>query len=424
MGGCGHGTGDMNPRKGLYSLKITTVILSLILFLLIINVTIPQEQVVGRQTIQDNVKGRPWMAFFLITLGFSHVPTSPLFLFLLGCFFLQLLAFLIRFISTTWKRVRMTPERWEAWRSIDMRDHDGKRLTAELVRKGFREKPLVAGTIWFVRNRISPLGFLLFHVSFFFLLTGGVLIHYTRYHATVELMQNRPVTFAAREWIDIHRKPLLSPPDQVFTVTLDSVEAKKIKDEPIRLDTELTFSLWGGSIVKMASVNCPGDFLGFSFYPQTLFDAYVFKIFNAQDYLVDTFGIQIKGEDVILPPVILMDGFSLLLDPGRDPLARVEGPGFSKTIPLEPGNAVQTPVFTLLVADRVPWVSFQVIYERGGVILITGFMLAITGLIFRFFFPRQDLVLTSGMLYFRGDYFPQHLRENLEELRKDHHDTP
>ena len=127
----------------------------------------------------------------LVDLGFGNMSTSPVFLAALTLFFLNLALVMAARLGPTWHRISPRPRSekgLQAWarlqESLSASLPEGWE-TAELVRtlRGFGYLVRRPGerTFWAVKHRSAPLGFLLFHLSFFLLCAGGVLIYYTRF---------------------------------------------------------------------------------------------------------------------------------------------------------------------------------------------------------------------------------------------------
>jgi hypothetical protein len=407
--------------RGFRSLKTTAVLLALLLLLLLLNVLLPQERVVGRETVAAITARGGIGAFLFKTLGLAHIPTSPPFLVTLALFFLQLLAVLWTFTAVTIKRVRFQPARWEGWERFGLgvgRDDAVRKLQGA----GFRVQALEGGATWGVRNRISPLGFLFFHYSFLFFLAGGLLLHYTRWVGTVDLARGASYAFSPKT-AKASRVPALEPPEG-FNVTLEEVEARKIGGEPVRLRAVLRFADGPGALAAEAAINRPARFRGYAFLPLSTDEAMSFKLYDAQGFLLDTLAVMTRcgsGEDLVLP---LPDGCSLAVRCARGRVGELRCGGGSVAFPLAEGGRGAAAGIEVQYASSMPWVSFLVVYERGPGLLVAGFVLAILGLLFRFLFPRQDVVLEGGTLHCKGEYFPSVLREELETMKEATHDAP
>ncbi len=88
---------------------------------------------------------------------------------------------------------------------------------------------------------------------------------------------------------------------------------------------------------------------------------------------------------------------------------------------LRPGEAASWEGGRLVLEDVRYWAAFQVIAERGGGLLIAGFVLGIAGLIWRLLCYRREVALSWDDEEFRitgrGEYFNQRFLEELKSIR-------
>ncbi len=61
---------------------------------------------------------------------------------------------------------------------------------------------------------------------------------------------------------------------------------------------------------------------------------------------------------------------------------------------LRPGDGVPVGEDRLVLKELRYWVGVQVVSERGGGLLVTGFVVGIVGLVWRLGFHRREVVLT------------------------------
>ena len=162
------------------SARVTVTLLVLLALLLLLNVALPQESVLGEERyerlLQESGRGA---RFVLDTLGLGHMSTSPVFLATLGLFFLNLTAVLLSRIGPTWRRIALrerSEEGLRAWARMEESLSGGLpgewspgRVAQVLRGFGFQVRRQGERTFWGVKHRTAPLGFLLFHLSFFLL---------------------------------------------------------------------------------------------------------------------------------------------------------------------------------------------------------------------------------------------------------------
>ena len=92
----------------LTSLRTTALLLALLVLLLLLSILLPQEKTLGPEAFGEILDQGGVKRFFLGTLGLGTMATSPLFLALLGLFFLNLLLVLIKTLGPTLKRASAT----------------------------------------------------------------------------------------------------------------------------------------------------------------------------------------------------------------------------------------------------------------------------------------------------------------------------
>ena len=89
---------------------------------------------------------------------------------------------------------------------------------------------------------------------------------------------------------------------------------------------------------------------------------------------------------------------------------------------LRPGEAASWDGGRLVLEEVRYWVALQVIAERGGGLLIAGFVFGISGLVWRLLWYRREVALSWDDQEFRitgrGEYFSQRFHEELKSIRK------
>ena len=81
--------------RAFISARSTILFLCLLALLLLLNVALPQENVVGAERFAEMTVGRPVAHFVLVTLGLGRMSVSPVFLTVLALFLLNLLTVLV-----------------------------------------------------------------------------------------------------------------------------------------------------------------------------------------------------------------------------------------------------------------------------------------------------------------------------------------
>lgn|GEM_PF-1233972 len=451
--------------------RTTVVLLGLLAVMLLLNVVVPQEAVVGPDQLARLVSGRPTAQFFLVTLGLSRLATSPLFIAVLALFFFDLAAVLVARAGPTVRRTRMrrrsarglaTWARMEESLSAALPESwEPARLVRVFQGFGYRARRVGERTFWGVKHRTAPLGFLLFHLSFFLLCAGGMAIYLTRFVGTAVVTEGQE--FSGDYQQVLRRAPWEDPPDLAFV--LDAVEPRFEDGEPVHLGATLSFLEGGSSIERHARVNGPARWGPTSVLVQAAGVAPVLWLQDAAGFTLDRVAVSARtrsagtglgdqgaSEDVTVVPLaggrltarieplgrgvafprredLASTPLRLTVERGRAESDEEEGGGapevlFSGT--LRPGEAAllgggERPVEGRLVLEELRyWAGLQIVRERGGGLLIAGFLVGVLGLVWRFLLHRREVVVDwdedRAWLVGRSEYFSGRFRRELGAL--------
>jgi cytochrome c biogenesis protein ResB len=183
--------------KYLSSLRFTIQLICLLGAVFLLGLWIPQKRLVQALYIQWK-EHNPGLVQVLDYLQLTSIHTSPFTLVLWLLFFVNLGLVMWQRIPLLKKRVEITPARitdpetapgYIFKRSYEMpAELSGEAFVEELRTLGFA---VVGGPDGFygVKNRLSPIAFALFHLSFFLVLLGGMVGVYTSFYAVVDLAQ-------------------------------------------------------------------------------------------------------------------------------------------------------------------------------------------------------------------------------------------
>lgn len=406
----------MGLERRLLSLRTTALILCLLILFLILNVVIPQERVVGKEAIERAVAESAWKYFLLEDLGLTRLPTSYPFLLILGAMYMQLIVLLWKLGRSTRKRVQQAPASWEKWKSVIVKNSATKSVVEAAAHAGFRLRHLDESSWWGVRNRYSPAGFLILHGSFILLLSGGLLLYYTRTVIEVAMVSGDTQVFSGSGPGKIVRSGPFAPSVAPFSIQLVRVEAKKEMGEPVALKARVRFLSDASAAERDAAVNHPASFLGFNFLPMSTDLAASFRLYDRSGFPLDTVVALTQcqaGRETTVP---LAKPCSVVVECREKRTALLRCGEEKGKMALEVGESITTDSYYLTLASLTPWVSFLVVYERGSMFLVAGFALAVAGLIMRFLFPRQDIVITTESLHFRGEFFPLAFEEFIQKM--------
>jgi len=403
--------------KYLSSVRFTIVLICLLALTFMIGLWVPQVSLVKVMYLQWK-SNSPALVSFLDALWLTSIYTSPITVTLWVLFFLNLSLVmwqrvpLVRSrtsLSTT-KIVNPTTAGGYSFRNSypvpEGIDNDA--VIGFLHKNGYA----VVGNgdgFYGVKNRLSPIASLLFHLSFFLILLGGLVTIYTTFIGYLDLAQGESFQGELGRY-NARPIPLLPKvgtiPKASFTVK--SIVPHVVKNTPTGIDVELVD---GAGRAHTAGINIPYIVDNTSF---------VFKHLGVAPLFVvkDPSGKEIDGAysklDVMLGR---QDSFSLAgfvfranfypdytLEGGvastrtqefKNPVFAIEVERDGKKIAkgTVPKNGAMTFAGYRLEMKEMPfWVRFYVIKERGISILYTGFAIASLALIWKLLLYRREMV--------------------------------
>ena len=434
----------MSPTKTfgvLTSLKTTVALFCLLALLLFLNVALPQERVVGDERFQEITSASPAAHFFLVDLGLGRVSVSPVFLGFLGLFFVHLTAVLIKRTGVTIRRTRLRPpsiDTLETWAEGDraLRGSASEEIDRRhvlTVLKGFGYRGVSTGTsaVWSVKHRTAPLGFLLFHLSFFLICISGAAIYYTRFVGTARVVEGRE--FAGFTTV-IREAPLGGPPALSFSV--HEVDMEFEEGQPVHLSALLRFRGPRGGRVATTQINQPARWGTATLIVNRAGLAPLLWLQDLQGFTLDRMVVAaatLSGSPTAVPlanglwSVELRPLVDRLTFPSRDELADTE---FEVSVrrddhlvfegTLRPGQEAVFDDAVLALENLSYWAGLYIVSERGGGLLIAGFTLGIVGLVWRLMLYRREVaVVWKGAAFTvsgRAEYFSHRFREELDTI--------
>lgn len=442
------------------SLKLTALVILCLTTVFLLGLIIPQKALLGKDAYPAWKENKPGLVGFLEFLGFTDIYVSPLALALLSVFFLNLAAIMSSRIPAIWRRCfNLTLpggvsaiNRSGNYRAVEGIGIEDVRRNAERAGYGFFSS---GDSFLAVKNRFSPMGTILFHMSFFLLLVGGVATFYTKFTAEAALAVGetfdgnytrmalpkiggipsaffrvedvRPAYYKRKVPVDL--KVVLSTKTGDKTIGIN----KPFREGPLtfvitQVDVAPLFVLMDGdgneldgAYVKLRALRGKED----------VFDmgGYEFKaVFHTDADMADS--VEPAKESTNLPealkqpfpegtvtqyPEIVAPAFSLAVSKEGSFLG-------SKTI--RPGQFMEFDGMKLVFEDLTYWLKFYVVRERGLWMVYSGFALMVAALILRFGFYRRDIkgVMEAGVLHMagRGEYFPAFFAEEFDAIARKH----
>ena len=403
--------------KFLSSLRFTIVLISLLGAIFIIGLWIPQVHLVKDIYLQWH-RNSPQLVEFLDAFGLTTIYTSPITITLWFFFFLNLALVLWQRMPVVRHRIALSdsniidPEKAAGYsfkNSFPLpAGLDGATLLERLRKRRYRVLGDASG-FYAVQNRLAPVAFLLFHVSFYLILLGGMISLYTEFIGYVDLAQgeNFHGELDRYDATPSVQMPAFGSPPKV-SLSVISIKPSVVFNTPTSIDVQL---LDGEQQTHMVGINTP-----YSTGPTS----FVFKHLGMAPHFVlsDATGKEVDNALVKLDVLRLApDKFDL----GGYRFTATFYPDFvmEKGLRASRSREFNNPVFFIvaeqngkkvgegLVAkngtlefagNRLEmkelryWVRFYVITQRGLPILYLGFAVACIAVIWRMIFYKREIV--------------------------------
>jgi len=330
---------------------------------------------------------------------------------------------------TAWARLE------ESLRSPLPAGFDGSSAATALRDAGYR--PYCAGdrTYWGVRHRTAPLGFLLFHASFFLIAAGGAWIFYTRFQAEAILSEGQPFTGYYSSYL--RQPPAGNWPQLRFS--LGEVELRFADGEVTGLAATLRLGEGASAVERRTEVNRPVRWGSASLFIRHAGLAPVLWLQNDAGFTLGRIAVPVGGPngqeatEVSLADDHLRARVHPLAQgepfPERDQRARAAlriellDPEAGKALldrHLRAGESAEFAGGRLVLVEMRYWAVIQVVAERGGGLLVAGFALGIAGIVWRLLLHRREVAVTWDdeelRLVGRSEYFSRLFRRELEEI--------
>lgn len=438
-----------NIRTYLGSLRFTiTLILSLgVIFLL--GLWIPQKGLIDYEGYVQWKQRMPSLVAVVEYLGLMEIYRAPITLILWALFFINLSLVMWQRVPAVRRRVALPAE---------LPDPEGGGFScraafelpagfdcAELLQRLGAAGYVCRGDdahFHGIRNRLAPVASLLFHLSFFLILLGGVISVYTRFVGSVDLAEGEEFRGEIERY---QGKPLIpklgSPPR--MRIVVRQVTPMVQGQTPTGLKVTLED---GRSQLHNLDINRPYKEGNLSLVLKDLGLAPLFV-------LQDTGGRELDGAFVKLNVLRgKEDGFRMggkefrvrffpdhqmvngedtsRSEEFRNPMLAVmtlSGTNRSITrIPYAAGARIPLGDMNLVLVKQAYWVRFTVVSEEGVMLIYTGFLLACAGLLWRLGFYRREVagsVRPSAdggshlVLAFRSEFYRALAEEEFDTLQ-------
>jgi hypothetical protein len=402
--------------KYLSSLRFTLVLFSLLGVMLLLGLWIPQQSLVSQEIYSQWKFNHPKLLGTLELLGFTSIYASPTMLALWAFFFLNLALVMWQRLPLIKKRIALpdgcigNPESAPGYpfrASYHLaKDMDGAAVIGLLRKRGFAVIG-DGGGFCGVKNRLSPVAFGLFHLSFFLILLGGIISVYTNFSGMLDIAEGETFQGDVARYKATPKLPKIGTPPRV-SFTVKSILPMLTGATPTGLKVQMVD---GQGVEHEADVNNPYKADNSSFIVSTVGPAPLFVVQDRSGKEIDGAytKLDVMGgkEDVFsmagfhfrtifYPDYYMKNGAPASHSPAfNNPVFVITVEQQGKTITkgtVTKGGALAFADYQLVLKDLPYWVRFSVFKQRGLAIIFTGFAIASMAVIWRFLFYRRELI--------------------------------
>lgn len=390
------------------SLKFTAFIIIALSIIFLLGLWIPQRTLIGGEIFFQWRSQNPGLVAFLEAIGFTHIYTSFITLSLWILFFLNL-------ILVMWKRFSLIVQKisnpdlddsFEGYQNY-VELSINRPLEIEDIKGSFRGYMIYGRPDRFIaiKNRFAPLGTIFFHLSFFLLLFGGIITVYTRFTANLDLGEGEIFTGNLEQYTPPVRLPKIGSVPQVKFM-VEKVEPEIEQDIPTDLKVTIRDDKGNKKIIR---INHPLEEEGTFFVIKNIGVAPLIILYDKDGKEIDGAYVKLnvlKGREdnfifqgYMISASFYPDFYMKNNEPAsrseviRNPAFkfRINSKGSIKEVILRPGERIKLNGEEIAWVELPYWVRFYVVRERGLYIVYSGFILAITGLIWRLIFYRKEI---------------------------------
>lgn len=403
--------------KYLSSLRFTILLICLLGMMFIIGLWVPQISLVKGIYIEW-YKRSPQLVEFLDFFGLTRIYTSPITVTLWALFFINLALVLWQRMPLVRHRIAISdakiadPEKAAGYTYKDSfplsEGLDGEDAIAALRKRRYTVLGDASG-FYAVKNRLSPIAFVLFHVSFYLVLLGGLISVYTQFFGYVDLAQGESFHGELSRYNTSPpvRMPAFGSPPSV-SVSVGSIIPRVEHNTPTGISVKLLDDRGRSHEV---GINAPYSTGSTSFVFKHLGMAPNFVIKDGEGKVIENAMVKL---DVLkmAPDRFAMAGYNftatfypdfVMVDGKRATRSMefnnpmffivVESEGKKVAEGLVPKNGrLEFAGNILELRDLKYWVRFYVITQRGLPILYLGFAIACVAVIWRMIFYKRELL--------------------------------
>ncbi len=446
------------------SVKLSAVVIALLILIYFLGLVLPQKWMFLSQVHYDQWAGKNILNTLIDYLGFTDIYLSPVTVILLALFFINLSVVIINRLPVMLKRMYLTDER-PAFTINDLKKVKAGSISIEnqsgeilLSLKAFFKKKrwqIIEGnesnTLVAIKNRFSPIGFMLFHLSFLLCLIGGLLITYTRFSGEIALTEGEEFRGDIKQFQRIVNDAKVMKKLPPLSIYLEKVKPSYVNDVPVELLVHLKTNYKDEIRDEVIRVNEPLKMGPVSIIAQRVGVSPLFIVkgsggreldgafvsLNVLDGEEDAFTFEtdrsVKFKVKFYPDYILEDGVektrSIELNNPAIHLAIERDGKIINEGTIRQGEYIDLGMHTQVgFKDIRYWSEFIIVREYGQWPLVAGFIFASAGLIMRLVFYQRRIriaieyegnkpvVYMDGKSEYFRHAFKDEFKRNVKEL--------
>lgn len=406
------------------SRRVTISLIAVLSGLYFLGLIIPQRSLLSPEQYAAWRAEWPTLVDVLTTLNLTSLYSSPLVIALTTLFFLNLVLVTAKRVPAVLKSVRIPA-------SIHVSDEivqtmpvhavvalEGpERVTALRTRLRSQGFHVVDGRngLLAIKNRFSPVGSLLFHVSFLFFLVGGLVLFHSRFRGETFVTEGQVFNGTRADYRSVFRLSEMrtSLPELRFIVEWIRPQFEKL--EPVSLEAWITAESGGQHRAGRIDVNHPFRLGATSVLITDVGIAPYVQILDqgGREMLGAFVALNIiRGEEDHFP--VPGTDYSVWVRFWPDAAIDEAGKRYSRSYDLNnplyavtvrkkdtaiatgtlitPAASLAFDGHRLFIRDMRYYGGFMIVNERGGSLLIVGFILALLGLLIKFLWPKKQFL--------------------------------
>ncbi len=444
----------------------TTILLILVnLVLFVLGLLIPQKRFYPSPQEYEQWKlQNPVISAAIESLQLNEIYISPVTIVFLGLFFINLLAVVAHRIPSIMRRSYLLDRRKSLAGIEHLKEEESARKIA--VDCGCRQEAAEAtgrAALFFrkrfwtifragdsgfmaVRNRLSPIGFLLFHLSFLLCLIGGLLLVYTRFSGNLTLTEGEEFYADMTKFSIVRNDPVLFKALPNFGITVVKVTPRYDGSVGTDLNVLMRLKYETEVLDVRAKVNEPVNKGPISILPGNIGISPLFvlkKQESGEEVGGGYFSLKVlKGEEDSfefpgMPYKVYVNFFPDFAEEkgmGTTRSLEMKNPVFQLRVEqkgktlyegrLKPGEPAAFDGLEISCMEIRYWVDFLVVREYGKSLLFAGFLIGAVGLVMRLIFYQKTVRVymeyhEAVCVFFvagRSEYYPEMFQEELDSL--------